>query len=153
MRNKVRETCRDARSLVVCLRAVLGVSEGEEPALRASSMSRLSWSNLFISWVIDSDQGGRIWGDSCMQTEETYCRTSQTNKHWGENGLDRLITLDSAVQSRVCFLLMYRAKNIQLDVHWFQSGVLFLKAFKFTLNYALHKNTESSLDLTDFSVD
>lgn len=44
---------------------VQGVSEGDELALRASSMSRLSRSSFLISWFIDSDQGGPTPGDSC----------------------------------------------------------------------------------------
>ncbi|KAF3847483.1 hypothetical protein F7725_020511 [Dissostichus mawsoni] len=49
-----------------------GVSEGEEFALRASSMSRLSWSSFLISWLIDSDQGDLTCGDSCGISESHW---------------------------------------------------------------------------------
>ncbi len=64
-----QNSCYDARlcehTLTCFLRVVQGVSEGEELALRASSMSRLSWSSFLISWLIDSDQGDLTCRDSC----------------------------------------------------------------------------------------
>ena len=56
-------------TLTCFLRVVQGVSEGEEFALRASSMSRLSWSSFLISRLIDSDQGDLTCGDSCGISE------------------------------------------------------------------------------------
>lgn len=53
------------QTLTCFLRVVQGVSEGEEFALKASSMSRLSWSSFLISWLIDSDQGDLTCRDSC----------------------------------------------------------------------------------------
>lgn len=54
------------QTLTSSLRGVHGVSDGDEFALRASSMSWLSWSSFFISWLIDSDQGDLTCGDSCV---------------------------------------------------------------------------------------
>lgn len=66
-------------ALTCVLRVVPGVPQGEEFALRASSMSRFSWSSFIISWLIDSDQGELTCGEA---GESEICKSPNHTSLW-----------------------------------------------------------------------